>query len=170
MRSLIDAGLVTLIDPLTAMSPELNERFVDMVDEWLAHRPTNEPPALPMRVHVGKARIGSASSYAVAGWQGRATTSRWMYVEGRVAAAYLMALAADLCRYRSDMEPVTDQPRLFDIRSRTAETPTTDELFDAMRGVVLDAVLPSPEHRVPAEDLASFKEQAGGQLDQFRRP
>ena len=119
MRSLIDAGLVRPIDPSAVASPDLNERFVDLIDGWLARRPPSDRPARPIRVHTGKGSDWLWKELRHRALARERKTSRWIDVDGRVAAAYLMALASDICKYRDDIEPVTDQVH----SSRSAPVP-----------------------------------------------
>jgi len=176
-RELVEAGLVVPVAPGDFLGPQRAE-FVAGFHELLDVVPSSAHPAAPIFIHVDKgfdeiwemlrARgLATRSPADSRAWRG---SRGWVCVEGRAGSLYMAYLASWLGSLpQVDMEPITDQRRLFAAMGGSAGTHGDMTRFDETRGALLEQILPSPARLIRPHELLAFKERHQPLLKGLRR-
>jgi hypothetical protein len=176
-RELVETGLVAPIAPsdfLGMSATDFAHGFNDLLDAL----PPSTQPSAPIFIHVDKglpeiwemlrARgLATRSPAESRAWRGR---QGWVCVEGRAGALYMAYLASWLGSLpQVDMEPITDQRRMFSAMGGMARDYEDTTRFDRTRGALLEEILPSPAQLIRPQELVAFKERHESLLRGLRR-
>jgi hypothetical protein len=171
MDRLMDLNLVKPLSPRRYIEriPHFDEAFIDYVNS----------PAYPIRgnsrelrhmqsvdVHLEKLAPGLLENLRRKGLVRREHGS-WIEMEAYTANQYMAYLASCLGRLPEiNSTPITDND--FNFQSIDPEYFRVQAEINAMRGIVLNDIFPSPERVIAPEDIIDFKRDHHNELNSFR--